>query len=173
MRITPITHTCKQSKLSIQKGVGLIEVLVALVILSVGLLGIASLYVTALQAKTTSLSRMKAVILAQDMADRIRANPSGLNNYALTISTTKTALPNPDCSTTTVICSAAQIALYDKYQWDNMIYDTTRGMNLPGLVSRSITVTAATSTTPATVTIDLIWQEKNSGDLTYTLQIQV
>lgn len=154
-----------------QSGVGLIEVLVALIIMSVGLLGIASLYVTALQAKTTSLSRMKAVNLAQDMADRIRANPSAVSSYTLANSDSQTTLgSSPNCSSTSETCSSTQMALFDKYEWDKMIYDATRGMSLPGQATRSITVS---SSSPSIITITLTWQEKGSGDLTYSMQIQV
>lgn len=152
-----------------QTGVGLIEVLVALIIMSVGLLGIASLYVTALQAKTTSLSRMKAVNFAQDMADRIRTNPSAVSVYALGESSTATQ--TADCAINN--CSNTEMAQYDQYQWDLMIKDTSNGLSLPGQVKRSITVTDATSNSPASVTISLSWQEKNSGDLTYALKVQI
>lgn len=159
------------AKPSTQTGIGLIEVLVALIIMSVGLLGIASLYVTALQAKTTSLSRMKAVNLAQDMADRIRANSSAASAYAIAVSDTQTALGNsPNCFGTTVTCTDTQMALYDKYEWDKMIYDSSRGMNLPGQPTRSITISGSS---PTIITITLTWQEKSSGNLTYSMQIQV
>ena len=57
------------------KGFSLVEVLIALVIMSVGMLGIAGLYVHSMQAGRTSLFRHHAVTLAGDIADRIRANP--------------------------------------------------------------------------------------------------
>ena len=56
-------------------GFTLIEVLIALIILSVGMLGIAGLYVHSMQAGRTSILRHNAVTLAGDIADRIRANP--------------------------------------------------------------------------------------------------
>lgn len=55
-------------------GFSLIEVLVALVVLSVGLLGLAALQSTATQFNASAYSRSQATILAYDMADRIRAN---------------------------------------------------------------------------------------------------
>ncbi len=58
-------------------GFTLVEALVALVVLSVGLLGIAGLYVEGLRAGRTSVYRSAAVTLASDMADRIRLNPGG------------------------------------------------------------------------------------------------
>ena len=55
-------------------GFTIVEVLVALVVLSVGMLGIAGLYVITLQSGGTAIYRTQAVNLASDMADRIRAN---------------------------------------------------------------------------------------------------
>lgn len=64
-----------------QLGMSLVEALVALVVLSVGMLGIAGLYVDTARANRTALLRSQAVSLANDMADRIRANPSAGIKY--------------------------------------------------------------------------------------------
>ena len=64
------------------RGFTLVEVLVALVVLAVGMLGIAGLYVESLRAGRTSIFRTTAVYLAADMADRIRANPQASADYA-------------------------------------------------------------------------------------------
>ena len=64
-----------------QQGFSLIEVLIALIIMSVGMLGIAGLYVQSLQAGRTSMFRHQAVALAGDVADRIRANPTAGISY--------------------------------------------------------------------------------------------
>jgi type IV pilus assembly protein PilV len=56
------------------RGFSLIEVLVALVVLSVGLLGLAALQSTSAQFNASAYSRSQATILAYDMADRVRAN---------------------------------------------------------------------------------------------------
>ena len=62
------TQTIRHSK---QQGFSLVEVLIALIIMSVGMLGIASLYVQSMQAGRTSMFRHNAVTLAGDIADRI------------------------------------------------------------------------------------------------------
>lgn len=161
-------------------GIGLVEVLVALIVMSVGMLGIASLYVTTLQSKTTALSRMKAVNLANDIAERIRANPSAASAYLLA---TTDATVATDC--TTANCTPEQMAASDLYQWDLMIHDTynndysnsTNGTGLPGgtnAVQRSIVLTTPQSiTTPAALTINLAWSEPSSGTLSYALQVQL
>jgi len=55
-------------------GFTLVEVLIALIVLSIGMLGIAALYLDTLQASRSALHRTTAVTLAADLADRIRAN---------------------------------------------------------------------------------------------------
>jgi type IV pilus assembly protein PilV len=56
------------------KGFTLVEALVALLVLSIGLLGVAALQLTALQNNNNALFRSQATYLAYDIADRIRAN---------------------------------------------------------------------------------------------------
>ena len=64
-----------------QRGFTLLESLVALIILSVGMLGIAALYVEGLRSGRTAIYRTTAVNLAADMMDRIRANPAAREEY--------------------------------------------------------------------------------------------
>ena len=61
-------------KLATQRGATLIEVLVALLVLSIGLLGVAALQVNALQTNASAHVRSQASVLAYDIADRMRAN---------------------------------------------------------------------------------------------------
>lgn len=59
---------------SLNKGVGMIEVLITLFILSVGLLGVASLQFIGSFANADALSRTQSVLVAQQMSERLRAN---------------------------------------------------------------------------------------------------
>lgn len=65
-----------------QRGISLIEALVALVVLSVGMLGIAGMFVESVRSSRTALLRTQAVNLVSDMADRIRANANARTAYA-------------------------------------------------------------------------------------------
>lgn len=65
----------------LESGLGLIELLIALVIASIGLLGLAALQGKAHQAEMESYQRIQALILLQDMASRLRANPNGKDAY--------------------------------------------------------------------------------------------
>lgn len=66
-----------------QSGMTLVEVLVTLVVISVGLLGVAALQLTSLKGNQESYVRSQAAMLAADLLDRMRANQSGFRagNY--------------------------------------------------------------------------------------------
>lgn len=97
------------------RGVSMIEVLVTVVILAVGLLGVAGLQITGLSSGQNAYLRTIATQQAYDMADRMRANLAGVqaNNYNA-IAGTGT---NPNCISTS--CTATQIAQYDAWEWNN------------------------------------------------------
>jgi type IV pilus assembly protein PilV len=61
-------------KNKIQRGVTLVEAMIALLVISVGLLGIASLQITAVSQNASALNHNKAVWIAYTISDRIRAN---------------------------------------------------------------------------------------------------
>lgn len=56
------------------EGMTLVEVLVTLVIISVGLLGVAALQLTTVRNNSDAYVRAQAAVLASDMLDRMRAN---------------------------------------------------------------------------------------------------
>jgi len=62
-----------------QRGISLIEVMVAVIIFSVGLLGLAALQLNSIRFNESASVRGHAIFLAQEMADRIRARPPGLD----------------------------------------------------------------------------------------------
>jgi type IV pilus assembly protein PilV len=98
-----------------QRGVTIVEGLVALVILSVGMLGIASLYVTSLKTGRTALLRTQAVNLVNDMIDSIRANGAAGAAYALEDRSDAPTAP-VDCEEDGV-CTRDQIADQDLRNW--------------------------------------------------------
>jgi type IV pilus assembly protein PilV len=150
------------------RGFSLVEALVALVVLSVGMLGIAALYVESLRSGRTALTRTQAVTLVGDMADRIRANSDGANTYSTIVTREDT---NTACAAGGGGCTSAQLALHDKAEWIGAIEDA-----LPGAVG---TIDHDNTTTPATYTITVTWKEagrqadgKNNEDNSYVLRIQ-
>ena len=69
------------------RGFSLIEVLVTILILTVGLLGLAGLQSRALTSQMEAYQRSQALILLKDMADRINANRSDAASYVTTLGT--------------------------------------------------------------------------------------
>ena len=116
-------------------GFTLLENLVALLILSIGLLGIAGLQAFTLKSGTSSAMRLTAIQQANEMADRIRANvggvyppPGGTRLYdAVTPATVPTS---KDCAAGA--CTPAEIEAYDIKQW----YDSNLA-TLPGVTGYS------------------------------------
>lgn len=125
-----------------QIGTSLIEVLVTLVILMIGLLGIAGLQIQAHQAELESYQRVQALILLQDMVDRINANRNVASCYAVTTDTANgkpflgTSLPVADyANPAALVCAAGtaaqqNLALADLAAWDQTLQgamETTGG----------------------------------------------
>jgi type IV pilus assembly protein PilV len=144
-----------------QQGFNLVEVLVALVILAVGLLGIAALYLDSLRAGRTAIYRTQAINLAADMGDRIRSNRNAVASYATTFTTAAPAAV-ATCENDTG-CSAAQMAQNDLSRWKALV-----ALLLPGGQAQ-ITVTAGI---PNAYVIALRWTEAGSDELA-TFQLRV
>ncbi len=67
------------------RGFTLIEVLVTMIILAVGLLGLAGMQIAGMKANHSALLRTQATFAAYDLADRMRANPTDFAGQTLTI----------------------------------------------------------------------------------------
>lgn len=99
-----------------QTGFTMLEILVAIVILSFGLLGLAGLQATGLKNNYSAYMRSQANLLAYDIIDRMRANKQGVinGNYnALLVN----APTDPKCIDTTDGCTVAQMAQHDAFEW--------------------------------------------------------
>ncbi len=139
------------------QGFNLIEVLIALIILSVGMLGIAGLYVHSMQAGRTSLFRHHAVTLAGDVADRIRANPRALAAYAL-------AGANNNCVAGGIDCTPAEMAANDIFLWQQQAVDT--------LPTGAVAIVFSNAVVPPTYQITVSWTEPGQV-MSYSITIPV
>lgn len=148
------------------KGFTIVEILVALVILSVGMLGIAGLYVTTLRASGSALLRMQAINLAADMADRIRANPTAGAAYA------GAAADNSCSGSAPVDCTPALMAADDLFSWNQQLAAALPDDGNGATPQGSIAVAGATA--PRTYTITVTWIEPTeTAPLTYVLRMQI
>lgn len=96
-----------------ERGYTLIEVLVALLLTSLGLMGMAGLQVVSLKQNQSAYMRSQATILAYDIIDRMRANVAAVENgnYFLASGT-----EDSDCETTAG-CTDAEMAAHDVFRW--------------------------------------------------------
>ncbi|MEH6686099.1 MAG: type IV pilus modification protein PilV [Halopseudomonas sabulinigri] len=131
-----------------QRGATLIEVLIAIVVLAIGLLGLAGLQISSLQSNQSSYYRSQATILAYDLTDRMRANRDAAlaGSYAVNFPTSSTENTG----------SGSQAAK-DKAEWLNRLATA-----LPE-------ATGKVETTSNLVTISVRWNDtrgaiKASGD---------
>lgn len=110
-----------------QSGLGIIEVLVALVVVSFGVLGMASLQLTGMKHSSGGFNRSKALLFAQSMATRIRVNNAVVvaggaeyKNFDSTTNVNCGAPPVPYCQArknvgTTPACTPSELAVFDLY----------------------------------------------------------
>jgi type IV pilus assembly protein PilV len=122
---TPGARACRQ------RGVTLIEVLVTMVIVAVGLLGLAGMQVRGLSIQKDAHGRAIATQLALDIADRMRSNTGAVTAGTFNFNTAYptgayTAPTAPDCESAT--CTATQQAQFDFIRW----FARVRSGALPG-----------------------------------------
>jgi type IV pilus assembly protein PilV len=138
--------------LSGARGITMIEAMVALVVIAVGMLGIAGLYMASLQAGRTANLRVQAVNLASEMADRIRANRDGRDAYNLAAG----SLPGAVTCSGSTDCTPAQLAQSDQNIWVTAIRAALPGSTGSG---GQIVFTDNAGPAPERYEITVSWRE--------------
>lgn len=143
------------------KGFTLIEILVAILVLSIGLLGMASLQLLGMQSTQSAASRTQASILAYDLAERMRNNRlAAINgNYGTGVLATPA---DPGCIATG--CSPTQLADQDLREWLDHITDVP-AIGLDGNTWRSTLpgATASLAQNGNQFTLTIQWTEEDRG----------
>ena len=134
-------------------GFTLIEVLIAMLVLAVGLLGLAGLQATSLKNNQSAYNRSQATQLAYDLADRMRANVAGITTYTA-ITPISTAVAQADCLTVSTTCTPADMAQSDLYEWNLAVTAT-----LPSGAVGTLAVAAGL------FTITINWDDNRDGDV--------
>ena len=123
-----------------QAGTSLIEIMVSIVVIAIGLLGLASMQMNALKFQKTASQRSEAVQAAYDLGDRMRANfvytlpelfavertaneakYTSVGNYVTKQAATYSPAANCTLAPPAVACDTNQIATYDLAEWQREI----------------------------------------------------
>ncbi len=116
-----------------QKGATLIEVLISLLLITIGLLGVAASQISSLKMTLSSYQRSQATVLANDIADRLRAN---IHEAEKSNSKYLSAMPNgvdhgTDCvsytSALTNTCTIEKMAEQDVFEWAQRLANEFNG----------------------------------------------
>lgn len=141
-------------------GFTLIEVLVALLLLALALLGFAAMLMANMRHVQAAAFHTQAAVLANDMAERLRANVVGVaaGHYdGLT-----GASANPGCIASSSGCTAAQLAQYDDWHWNQLL-----DLVLPG-------ATGTVTRNGTTFSIAVTWTEMDAtGPVSRSLSLDV
>lgn len=144
---------------SMQRGFTMIEVLVAVLVLMVGILGVAAMQLISFQNNQGAYYRTQATYIASEILDRIRANdPASYSVYDGVDTTDSNTIPSsPGCATSLAGCTPANMAAQDIREWGAHFVDvftvTDYRQTIPG---SSATITRNGDTFTVVVT----WAEE-------------
>jgi len=173
-----------------QRGIALVEVLIAAVIVAIGLSGMGALLLAAIQSTRDSSQTSQGMWIVQDYVGRIRANSLAAMNghYALTTGISCSSLPDPMCATHSnsegervvpADCSARQMAQFD--QWNVICGTDSSALDSAGEFLRSPVLGSVCSATDATTgfctqyTVSLSWStsHKNTQTSQFSMIVEV
>jgi type IV pilus assembly protein PilV len=165
------------SRNSGQRGFTLIEVMAALIVISIGLLGIAKMQALALSSTGNARTRSIAALEAASMAAMMHANlpywssftspttftitvtpnSSGASSSLSASGLTLPTMPSATCTYPGVSCTAAQLAAQDLSNWSKALY--TALPTSTGTITCSGSSTTPAPGSPVTCTVELQWTE--------------
>ena len=166
LRISSITKSATPT-IHRMAGVGLIEVLVTLVVFSLGMLSLAALQGVAKKANFDALQRTNASLMAYDLLERMRSNSQALASYVnvadmggWTRSTQGTQMVSA-CGDMNAPCTREQIADDDLTQWESMLDGSMemRGNQATGgLVNATVCINGPAAGGSGAYTVVIAWR---------------
>jgi type IV pilus assembly protein PilV len=166
-----------------QTGFTLIEVLIAMMVLAIGLLGFAALQALSVKNNLAAYTHGQAIQLLYDMSDRMRANRTTAASYLITNSNNVAGPSNTNCTPTAAptaanaaACTPAVLANNDLFDWNTAI---TASLPLgKGMIVNTTAVAGCPTTTSTSVyNLCITWDDDRSGvvdanDPTLTMELQ-
>jgi type IV pilus assembly protein PilV len=134
-------------------GVTMLEVLIAIFVLTVGLLGVAGLQSQLQTSEQEAYQRAQAIVILQDMVARVNANRKNAASY---VTTSPLGTSSQNCSGLTALSDI------DKCQWNNELFgaaETSSGGTALGAMNGARgCITNPVTTMPRQVVVSVVWQ---------------
>lgn len=144
----------------------LLEVMVAVFVLSIGLIGIAKLQVVSKQNNYDAVQRITATTLAYEIMERMRANPTHLGSYVganglVTLNATSiTSEPSPACNSGST-CNGDDLAAHDLWEFQealNGVTEQNSGNYTGGLDSFTACISGPSTGAAGVYTVAVAWR---------------
>ena len=135
-----------------QRGVTMLEVLIAIFILTLGLLGAAGIQSQMQIAEVEAYQRAQAIVILRDMVDRVNANRKNAASY---VTSSALGASEQDCSAVTAV------AAKDLCEWNNALYgssETQGSQSLGAMNTARGCITLPVATMPREVLVAVAWQ---------------
>lgn len=145
------------------QGFSLLELLIALVVFSIGLLAIAGLQTVSKQANYEAVQRTTAAQVANGLLEDMRTNGNGIDIYAAAPLLGGGAIgaePAPNCRDANE-CNAAQKAAHDLWFWEQVLdgnLETNGGIGAGGLVLPALCITGPAAGGAGVYTVTIVWR---------------
>ena len=133
------------------RGVSMLEVLVAIFVLTFGLVGRACLQSLMQKTQVESYQRAQAIVLLQDMVDRVNANRKDVANYV----SADLGLSSQDCSVPTTVAGK------DLCEWNNALFGAAEmkgTQTLGAMTGARGCITNPVTTMPREIVVAVVWQ---------------
>jgi len=153
--VISITH------FSAHRGFTLLEVMISIAILAIGMLGLAGLNMVAIEHNHAAYLRSQAIIITQDIVERMKSNPQAVNHRLFdNIDTDNiSTLTDTSCLTDALGCNYQQLAQIDIMQWAQSITQINNDNTRHQLPKASATV-QVNGATAHLFTVKIQWRVK-------------
>lgn len=132
-----VSHCTLNTRSNRERGFSLLEVLIALLVLSVGLLGIAGLQTVSLRFNHQSYERTQATVLISEMFEKITANPTAATAGSFdSVALGDTSASYSGYGSCPASCTATQLATFDLFRWKSSLEDARRLAQGQGSITR-------------------------------------
>lgn len=160
------------------QGFSLIEVMISVFILSVGLLGVASMQSSSIKMNVGAYNQSQANILIAEMLDRMRLNRDEFlaGEYDMAAGVVVAAAVGLDCNASVAGCTSSQLASNDKRDFYGFFNDVTNlGVNFVAFIPGGSVIIARAEGDPTTAVVSVSWEQEDwgSGLTTQTLTMFV